>query len=32
MKKYDIGVIPGDGTGTEVTAETMTAMKAISRV
>ncbi|MCK4534363.1 MAG: 3-isopropylmalate dehydrogenase [Syntrophobacterales bacterium] len=30
MKKYDIGVIPGDGTGPEVTVEAMKALKAIS--
>lgn len=28
MKKYDIGVIPGDGTGPEVTAEALKVLKA----
>ena len=30
MKTYDIGVVPGDGTGPEVTAEAMKALKALS--
>jgi 3-isopropylmalate dehydrogenase len=30
MKRYDIGVVPGDGTGPEVTAEAMKALKALS--
>ena len=32
MKTYDIGVIPGDGTGPEVTAEALKALKALSEV
>ena len=32
MKRYDIGVIPGDGTGPEVTAEAIKALKAVSEV
>lgn len=30
MKTYNIGVIPGDGTGPEVVAEAMKALKAIA--
>jgi len=32
MKKYDIGVIPGDGTGPEVTAEALKVLKAAAQV
>jgi len=31
MKKYDIGVLPGDGTGPEVVAESVKVLKAASR-
>ena len=30
MKTYNIGVLPGDGTGPEVVAEALKALKAIS--
>jgi len=32
MKKYDIGVIPGDGTGPEVTAEALKVLKTAAQV
>jgi len=32
MKKYDVGVIPGDGTGPEVTAEALKVLKAAAQV
>ncbi len=32
MKKYDIAVIPGDGTGPEVTAEALKVLKAAAQV
>ncbi|NLC68284.1 MAG: 3-isopropylmalate dehydrogenase, partial [Clostridiaceae bacterium] len=31
MKKYDIGVIPGDGTGPEVVAESAKVLKAAAK-
>ena len=31
MKKYNIGVIPGDGTGPEVVEESVKVLKAVSK-
>jgi 3-isopropylmalate dehydrogenase len=32
MKKYDVGVVPGDGTGPEVTAEALKVLQAAAQV